>query len=124
MKFKVPRLEDEYNKAPLLLRLITEDMDGYVQQHFNKEVVITRVLEPVSGESGVHQDYRALDVRNEYCGSRMFNDYEVEIILKYLNEKYYRNDNHNTAIHHSFDGNPLHFHLQIALNTKVYMEDK
>jgi len=123
MKFKVPRLEKEYNNAPLLLRLICNDIDSYTKERYNKELVVTRVLEPVTGESGVHQDYRAIDFRNEYCGKKMFKDFESEEIVSRFNDKYRRNDGYNTVIHHSFEGGPWHFHVQIARDTKAYMED-
>lgn len=123
MRFKEPRIEDEFNGAPLLLKIMLIDADHFCQTFFKKEITVTRVLGKIEGDSGVHADYRAVDVRDEYQGNREFTEFEVKRLIKHINQIYARNDGFSSVIHHSFKGGPYHFHFQIAVLTKSYMPD-
>lgn len=124
MQFKQNSLVEELRYAPLLLKIILRDADQYSQDRFGKELTITRILDPVKGESGVHTDYRGADCRNFFNGRANFSESEVNELCEYINKKYYRNDGFKTVIHHSFNDGPEHFHFQIAVNTKTYMLSK
>lgn len=117
--FKSNKVKDEFYEAPLLLQYISEDFIRKSIQ-FGIEPVVTRVLEKVVGSSGVHESYRAVDFRDEFMGKRLYEAHHVEELLNYINSKWYRNDGKPTLVHHSFNGNPYHFHLQMALNTMTY----
>ena len=121
MQFKVPALSKEFKNAPILLKLILLDADRYCMERFGKELTVTRILEPVSGESGVHQDYRAADCRDVFKGEPRFTENEITELLAYVNKRYARNDGKDTVIHHSFQSGPKHFHFQVAALTKAYM---
>ena len=123
MIFKVPVYEKEFDRAPLLLRIMVEDADQYCLAHYGKHLTVTRVLDHVQGESGVHTDYRAVDCRNRYCGLWTFNLDQVQELLKYINEKYWRKDGYSSLVHHTFNSGPEHFHFQIASDTKAYMRN-
>lgn len=122
--FKDSRLKEEFESTPLLLQLITKDLAHFCETTFNKDVIITRVLEKIEGSSGVHEDSRAVDIRNQHDEKFFFTELEIAPMLDYLNNKYYRNDGKPTAIHHSFCGGPLHIHIQIADSVKAYMKEK
>ena len=121
MKFKDDDIKNEFEGAPLLLQIMANDFDSYSRAYFQKEPVLTRVLEAIPGDSSVHEDYRAVDIRQEHEGALFYTPDEEKELLNYINKKYYRNDDKPSIICHSFNGSPYHFHLQIAVFTKVYM---
>lgn len=123
MKFKSPHLEQQLKDAPLLLKFLAQDF-GELAATLGIEPVVTRVTDPVQGESGVHTDYRAFDIRDEYNGEFTYSESQRLMILKSLNAKYFRNDGKPSVIWHSFGGGPHHFHVQIAALTKTYMNVK
>jgi hypothetical protein len=123
MKFKESHMQAQLKGAPLLLRFVAEDFDKLCKE-MEIEPVITRVTDTVKGESGVHPDYRAFDVRDEYGGKFVFDKMQREYLVEKLNEKYKRNDGKVTVLWHSFGGGPHHFHVQIATLTKTYMDVK
>lgn len=123
MEFKEPHLKDEFRCCPILLRIIVEDAREYSLTQFGKDFTITRILGRIKGDSGVHGDYRAVDVRDEHMGVRVFTDREVDELLGYVNRKYARRDTFKTLIHHSFNGGPRHFHFQIAALTTAYIRE-
>ena len=118
MKFKSARIMAQYELLPDKLQEIAE---AFVQLSKDNgiEAVVTRVCDPVAGESGVHRDHRAIDFRNEYIvgeSKRCLYSLEmVEEILLTINEQFPRSDKFKTLIHHSFHGGLLHFHLQIPI---------
>ena len=120
MQFKDMVVEKEYEGAPLLLRIMAEEFEKFSSFNFGKEPVVTRVLEAIPGDAGVHEDYRALDIRQEHDGVFMYTPDEQDAILTYFNKRYKRNDGKLSIICHSFNGSPFHFHLQIAVFTKAY----
>lgn len=119
MKFKTDREKSQFIEVSLILKIIANEIDALIDA-FRKEMVITRVYDAVSGESGVHLDKRAIDIRDEHGGVRLFTDNEISIILKSINEKWVRNDGKQTVIHHKFGGGPFHLHVQIPSSTKTY----
>lgn len=121
MKFKSEQVEKEFEAAPILLKIISYEFSSISLRMIGQEGIMTRVLEKVVGDSGVHEDYRAVDFRDEFDGGRLYTDDEVKSLCSYMNENFKRNDGKPTMIHHSFNGGPLHFHIQIAISTKTYM---
>ncbi len=138
MKFKKESYRKQFLDSPILLQIIVNDADQYSQRVFGKELTVTRVLDAVNGESGVHNDHRAVDCRDDYTlgvdsetgeliRESVFSDQEASQIVAYINRKYGRNDGYKSAIHHKFTdpetGKPglPHFHFQIAVSTKAYM---
>jgi hypothetical protein len=116
VKFKSPHMEDQYKKLPAKLKEIAELFDS-LSSEMGIDAVVTRVADPVKGESGVHIDYRAIDFRNEVFDGRKrkwtYSIESVDEILAVINNLYRRDDRKLTAIHHSFNGGPAHFHCQI-----------
>lgn len=121
MKFKKPEIEAELAAAPLFLRLMAQSFDAESMAFCGQEAIATRVLEPVPGESGVHTDHRAIDFRSEFEGGRLYTEEQVKHLVNFMNTTWYRNDGKVTCLHHSFDGGPMHFHIQLSTLTKVYM---
>lgn len=120
MKFKSPEVEAEMLKTSLFLREMAQKLDAASLANASQEIIITRVKEHICGDSGVHEDNRAFDVRDEFEGGRLYDDSQVQKIMTYMNDAYPRNDAKTTCIHHSFQGGPFHFHIQLARETKTY----
>ena len=120
MKFKKPEIEAELISAPVFLIMMAEMFDLESKEKFGQEGIVTRILEPVQGESGVHTDHRAIDFRNEFEGGRLYTDEQVKYLVEFMNNQFPRNDGKVTCIHHSFAGGPHHFHIQLATLTKTY----
>lgn len=120
MKFKKPEMEAELSRASLFLRQMANIFDMESKAHCGQEAIVTRVLEPVEGESGVHKDLRAIDFRNEFDGGFIYSEDQVKHLVSFMNEAFPRNDGKVTCIHHSFNGGPHHFHIQLASSTKTY----
>lgn len=120
MKFKSDIVQFEFKKTSVLLQDMAKVMDEFCQKEVKQEIIITRVKEHIAGDSGVHEDNRAFDVRDEFAGGKLFSDEEVKKIVSFMNERYPRNDGKPTCINHSFGGGPYHFHVQIATLTKTY----
>ena len=104
----------------MVLQQIVVDFCNYSKKEFNIKPVITRLWDPVEGESGVHPDKRGCDIRDENGGQFMFTISQANDLQYFINEKWKRNDGFRTCIHHGFQGGPKHFHLQIPVNTKAY----
>lgn len=114
LKFKEAHFEQQYDSRPPRLRAICADFVELASK-MGIDAVVTRVTDPVSGESGVHPAGRAVDFRDEYSpGCHLFTDEQVSVILEYLNGTYPRPDGLKVAIHHCFCGGPFHFHLQTS----------
>ena len=118
MKYKTDRVFNELMAAPVMLQYVAEEFNR-ISRQLGVEPVLTRVLEEVEGSSGVHEDYRGIDFRNEHKGVFLYTYEEVLAIEKYINDKFPRNDGRVTCIHHGFMGGPEHFHIQIPYLTKV-----
>jgi hypothetical protein len=118
MKFKTPEMQEQLNKTPIILREIAIFMDDLIKTTFKREMTITRVTDPVEGESGVHLCFRAFDVRNEHINSTgnqvfLFEPAEAQYIVDTINHAYNRQDSFKTCLHHSYAGGFWHFHVQI-----------
>jgi len=120
MKFKSPEIEAEFKSTSVFLRILADSFDNCSYAYASQEAIMTRVKEPICGSSGVHEDNRAFDIRNEFDGGRLYTDEQVRLIVQHMNLVYPRNDQKTTCIHHSFNGGPLHFHVQLARETKTY----
>ncbi len=120
MKFKSPQVETELRSVTTLLQDMAEQCDTFSQMIAKKEITVTRVLEFIPNDSGVHEARRAFDVRDEFEGVRTYTDEEAQMIVDHMNLAYPRNDGKPTALHHSFEGGPLHIHVQIAASTLAY----
>lgn len=115
MQYKEPHLEAQLSDCPNLLRQMAIDF-MLACEELGKPAIVTRVSDPVEGESGVHRENRAVDFRDEHAGVRLFTDAEVETLLARINEKYPRRDGRKTLLHHSFGDGPKHWHLQAPVN--------
>lgn len=118
--YKFGNIQIEFQNAPLLLRIIALDFIA-ASNAMGIEPIITRILEPIEGESGVHRWHRAIDFRDEFNGLLTYNLKQASDILTYINTKYARNDKKDTLISHQFKDGPKHFHLQIAESNLAYM---
>lgn len=116
MNFKYPEMLKQYDIIPDKLKMICLDFDALSKEN-NIIATITRISDPVKGDSGVHEVYRGIDFRNQYFDGKSFRClYSVEVvdeILHVINDKYKRDDGLLTIIHHSFENGPFHFHVQI-----------
>ncbi|HNA61489.1 MAG TPA: hypothetical protein PKW79_00225 [Rhabdochlamydiaceae bacterium] len=120
MKFKSPQLAEEFSKTSVFLQDMAETLDAFSKMETGQEIIITRIKEHICGSSGVHEDNRAFDARNEFEGGRLYTDEQVKKMVSYMNTVYPRNDGKVTMIHHSFQGGPFHLHVQLATLTKAY----
>lgn len=122
------RLQQEFrnlgNKNPLLLGLL-EDLAGYVQETFNKELIVTMIFRTPEEQAEIyknddkfqikpfkspHQFWHSADIR-----SKTFSIEEVKQIEDYLNTKYKKVNYYGwTARNHAVAGGAEHFHIQIA----------
>jgi hypothetical protein len=118
MKFKQPHMKDQYNASP---KKLLEVCEAFNQLSLKEgiEPVVTRVTDPVAGESGVHTQHRAVDFRNEFTDGqskkRLYPIETVDHIVNTLNAKFPRTDGKPVALHHSFKNGAFHFHLQIPI---------
>lgn len=118
MKFKKPHMKEQYEACPQKLLDVCEAFNQLSLKE-GIEPVVTRVTDPVAGESGVHIQHRAVDFRNEYHDGKenrwLYPIETVEYIVDTLNKRFPRDDKRLVAIHHSFKGGKYHFHLQIPI---------
>lgn len=121
MIFKDQKLELEWLLIPFPLRVIAEDFATKAKKEFNIDSVVTRILEKIDGSSGVHEDHRGLDFRDQHGASFLFSEEQRIEMLTYINKKYQRFDGKPTIIWHSFNGGAFHFHLQIPRDVLAYV---
>lgn len=132
IEFKTDRARDEYANIGPALKIVCDYFVGLSHWH-GITPVVTRVLEPIPGESGVHQAGRAVDFRNEIgVGGRcLYTDAEALDIVAKMNARFPRKDGRLVCIHHAFTNHanpaagraPYHFHLQISYEWALdYME--
>jgi hypothetical protein len=124
MRFKAAHMLKQYELLPEKLQEICEVFFS-ISKDNGVSAVVTRVSDPVKGESGVHQDHRAVDFRNYYFDGKvtrcLYSVELVEEILDLINNQYKRDDGYATIIHHSFNGGEYHFHIQIP---RAWMTDE
>lgn len=119
MQFKTEELREEFHSRPTLLQFMAQDFEQ-LSLSFGIDPIVTRVLETVTGSSGVHEAGRGIDFRDEHDKKRLYSDEQVRTILEVINKKFRRNDEYKTLKHHGFNGGPKHWHLQLAPSTSVY----
>lgn len=107
-------------ETPLFLRAIVDEFERKSLE-MGIEPVITRVSDPVEGESGVHPQKRAVDIRDEHNGRRTYTPAQRDLLIDYFNTKYRRRDGRPTVVWHSFKGAPHHFHIQVAASMSTYL---
>jgi len=120
MIFKSPNMEKQLYNTPKELKRIAYDFE-WLSKVFGVECVVTRVTDPVEGESGVHPDGRAVDFRDECGGNYLYSKEDREFIVSFLNIKYARKDGKKCVIWHSFNGAPHHFHIQIPVDSSQFV---
>lgn len=117
MRFKASYMETQLNGCCDLLVEVAGWMDGYSLRNFGKEIIITRVSDSFAGESGVHPQKRAFDIRDEFFDGKKtvfyFKESEATELVEAVNKAYPRNDGYDTALIHSFNRGPLHIHVQV-----------
>lgn len=126
MQFKDNQALNEFARAPAALKLLMNSFSDFSLSE-GIQPLVTRILAPVEGESGVHQDYRAADFRDEFGGGRLYSQDQVARILSSMNSIFPRTDGKLVLIHHSFVNHedpgsvpsPAHFHLQIPWEWKM-----
>ena len=108
-------MESQFEILPEKLKEICNAFITISEEHL-VDPVITRVSDPVEGESGVHTQHRAVDFRNQYFNGKhnvwLYSQETVDAIVNEINSRYPRNDGKLVCLHHSFKGEPSHFHLQ------------
>jgi hypothetical protein len=114
--FKDAVTASEYQYLHPMIKAIAEDFDLLSGFFDVKLPVATRVTAHIKGSSGVHELRRAIDFR--YLG--VYSEKDANTIVEMLNNKYLRKDTFKTAIIHSFQGGPMHFHLQAASSHEYY----
>ena len=125
VRFKEERLQAQLLETSSLLQEMAVQFEAICRDVAGIEPTMTRVSDPVEGESGVHLDKRAFDCRDEFAPNQfLFTPSQRDEITKKMNELYPRNDGKKTCIHHSFRGAPHHFHIQVAPNEGVYARKK
>lgn len=120
VEFKTDREKQEYWQMNIALKVVA---DYFIDLSLKLGItpVVTRILEPVPGESGVHQAGRAIDFRNEHGGRFLYTDAEALQLVEAMNKRFPRTDGrlvciHHAAINHSIPNGPrapYHFHCQI-----------
>jgi hypothetical protein len=114
IEFKENSLKDEFDdpKLDTRVRAIVLALAGFVKYEFGKDITITSVWRTKTTDSGVHEAWRAVDVRSIY-----FTDSEINEILLFLNNFFYgksvSGEDLQTAICHDV-GQGQHLHIQVS----------
>ncbi len=116
-KFKNEKAESDYKIMPKRLKDVAEFFEACCGFYYITPVV-TRVREGVCGDSGVHEAGRGIDYRDETIlpdgqHTFLFTFEQVQHICQIIQERFPRDDGKPVVLHHSFNGGPSHFHLQI-----------
>lgn len=127
MKFKEEHMKKQFEELDPLLQEMCYEFEKQANS-LGRDAIVTRVSDPFPGESGVHPLKRAVDFRDEIVTNeiraKLFTAPEVEQIVDFLNQSYERNDGKETCIHHSFNGGPYHFHIQLASRMDAYVKPR
>lgn len=128
MKFKNELAESDYKILPAFLKKVCSSFERN-SLWYGVEPIVTRVREAVAGDSGVHEAGRAVDFRSQHSlpdGTMgwLYTPQQCEDIVYQLNHMYARDDGKPTCMHHSFEGGPFHFHVQVAEGTLFPGEPK
>jgi hypothetical protein len=116
MRFKDAHLEGELKECSARLQDIAKVFAWVFAEETGKEALVTRVYDPVPGESGVHLAKRAVDFRDASSdGIDLANDAQTARIVERMNRLFPRNDKFPTCLHHHVPGSTDHFHIQIPI---------
>lgn len=96
------------------------DLYHYADHNFNKDVVITMIYRTQEEQESIygsgyskkspHQFYHAIDIR-----SRLYTQDEMNQMVKYLNERYNKNNYYKwTTKVHEVGDHGMHFHIQLV----------
>jgi hypothetical protein len=115
-------MQSQYDALPWKLKEISQYF-CYLSEQYGVEPVVTRVNDPIAGESGVHRDNRAIDFRCQYQGDDgghfLYSEEQISDIVQSINSKYPRPDEYFTCKYHSFQEGPYHFHLQVSYSDTI-----
>lgn len=112
MNFKSPELQDELAKADTMVSVMAQWFRDLCIAHFSVDPMLTRVLEAIPGDSGVHEIGHGVDFRDQHDGTFTFTPEQTQFLVSEMNRKFPRTDGKLSCIHHSFCGGMFHFHLQ------------
>jgi hypothetical protein len=121
IEFKESNLKSEFDDPNLdpRVRTIVLALAGFVKYRFGKDITITSVWRPKTTDSGVHQSWRAVDIRSIY-----FTDGEIKEILAFLNQFFYgksmSGQDLQTAICHDV-GQGAHIHVQCSASNMTML---
>lgn len=113
LHFKHPHMVQEFHNAPMILQHVALTFVELSITLFGIEPTVTRILDKVAGDSGVHYQLRAIDFRDEYMHDFTYTKAQADTLVFAINERYKRIDEFDTIKHHSFNGDPTHFHIQV-----------
>lgn len=118
MKFKEPHMAVQYEKRHPRLKEVCRYFCE-LSMDFGVDPVVTRVTDTVEGESGVHPAGRAVDFRNEIRTEKgsvfLYPTAVAQEFVAKINGKFPRSDGKVVCLHHSFNGAPYHFHIQVPV---------
>lgn len=105
-------MKAQYDELPQVLKDICEEFTS-LSVSFGIEPVVTRVSDPVEGESGIHRLKRAIDFRDEHEGKFIYTTAQRDMLIERVQAMWERSDSKPIVVYHSFRGAPHHFHLQV-----------
>lgn len=131
VQFKTPREQDEFNKLLVhnpKLYSVAQALSIFVEQEFNKPVIITSILRTAEEQAELYKDvpadkkvlssphmrWEAFDLRDSIYSPR-----EIERMLSFLNMFTYQGGQRAVAIRHTIAGNVSHFHVQAGKGSNV-----
>ena len=126
MQFKSPHMADQLLASSMGLQDVVRRFRE-MSEDIGVDPVVTRVWDPVPGDSGVHEAHRAVDFRDHtlvpderllgrFSETAAYTAGQVRHIVETMNAEFPREDGKLVCIHHSFCGGMLHFHLQVPVD--------
>lgn len=107
IQFKQAHFRLQLQEAHASVRNVVNDIAGELQILGDKAVV-SRVTDPVKGESGVHRTGRAVDI-----STRQLDKKTINALVTTMNMRYPRYDGFPTVIYHKMKGGVYHLHVQV-----------
>lgn len=115
--FKSPHLQNEYNKIPPVLTKIVFVTDFLAQQLFGENgITITSIYRPKTTDSGIHSEYRAVDLAI-FEKSGQEGTYRMARFINSIWTYDYTRPNMQVANTTLYHGTAPHLHLQTHSNT-------